>query len=195
MKSIISIEESKRLISLEAVITKGLNNFIEVGEALLEIRDSRLYRIEHGTFETYCREKWGMSIRQAQRLIGGANVVSAIKETRPVGRVPETESQARPLTKLPAEDQPKAWAKAVEAADGKQPTAKQVDVAVGELVHKQISPVVPEMKTRLPKYIPAIAVGIADNAIRILQTIVVSDSTRVQALNKVIKYCKEELNK
>jgi hypothetical protein len=185
MSEIISIEESKRLLSLESVITKGLNNFIEVGEALLEIRDSRLYRIEHGTFEEYCKSKWGMSKRHCDRLISSTE---ATKNLGPGGPTPTTERQARPLTKLPAEKQPEAWQKAVDSADGKQPTAKQVEAAVTEII-------TPEPKReRLPKYTPAIAMDIANNAIRMLGTIHDKDTRREEALRMVITYCETELN-
>jgi hypothetical protein len=127
----ISLEESRRLIDLEKKIKTGLDTFVEVGEALLEIRDSRLYRIEHNTFEEYCREKWGMNPRYANRIIG-ASMVS--ENLGPMGPKPTTERQARPLTKLPPEEQPKAWAAAVEKAEGKQPTAKQVEEVVVEMM-------------------------------------------------------------
>ena len=58
-----------------------------------------------------------MSRIQAHRLIGAtaaANNVSATVDIKPAN-----ERQVRPLTKLPAYQQPEAWAKAVEAADGK----------------------------------------------------------------------------
>ena len=42
---------------------------------------------------------------------------------------PIYERQTRPLTRLAREDQPKAWAAAVEAAGGQQPTARQVESA------------------------------------------------------------------
>jgi hypothetical protein len=35
--------EQKRLVELEGLVTKGLSSFLEVGCALLEIRDTRLY--------------------------------------------------------------------------------------------------------------------------------------------------------
>ena len=83
------------------------------GEALLEIRDSRLYRIEHGTFEAYCKSKWGMSRTFT------FNTIESSKATKNVlncEHSPKTESQARPLTKLPAEKQPEAWEKSATAA-------------------------------------------------------------------------------
>jgi N6-adenosine-specific RNA methylase IME4 len=132
----ITIEESRRLVELETTIGAGLQTFVEVGEALLEIRDARLYRIEHRTFEAYCREKWGMSRPRVYQLIGASQVTKQVSTI--VDKAPSTESQARPLTKLPPEQQAQAWSKAVEMAGGEQPTAKQVEVAVLELVDESV---------------------------------------------------------
>ena len=132
MTNEITLDESKRLIALEHVITKGLSNFIEVGEALLEIRDSRLYRIEHGTFEEYCKGKWGITKQSAYQLISGAAVSKNIKSHN-CDFQPTKQSQTRPLTKLPADKQSEAWAKSVESAGGQQPTAKQVEAVVVEM--------------------------------------------------------------
>lgn len=41
-----TIARQTRLEELEATIERGLTTFVEVGLALLEIRDSRLYRAE-----------------------------------------------------------------------------------------------------------------------------------------------------
>lgn len=83
------------------------------------------------TFEVYCREKWGMSKRHADRLVGSAAVAANLG---PIGPVPTTESQARPLTKLPPAEQPKAWERAQEIAKAsKEPVkAKHVEAAVKE---------------------------------------------------------------
>ena len=122
----ITLKESARLVELERKIETGMTTFVEVGNALMEIRDSKLYRVEYKTFEAYCREKWGMSRVQAHRLIGASEVSKML----PIGnKLPQTETQARPLTKLPAKKQPEAWAKAVEIADGNQPTQRQVEQA------------------------------------------------------------------
>ena len=47
--------EEQALKKYEEIISKGLNTFLEVGHALAEIRDRRLYRATHDTFEPYCR--------------------------------------------------------------------------------------------------------------------------------------------
>ena len=93
--------ETGQLAAYERTIESGLQTFVKVGAALSAIRDGRLYRASHGTFEEYCRERWGMSRSYAHRMIES----SAVVEMLPIGNKPATESQARPLAKLPAEEQ------------------------------------------------------------------------------------------
>jgi len=111
------------LTECEAVIERGLRTFVEVGEALLRIRDERLYRETHGTFEDYCRERWGFTDRRARHLMGAAEVVADL----PTGTVVPNEAVARELA--PLRDEPEqlreAWSEAVEQ-HGPAPTAAQV---------------------------------------------------------------------
>ena len=65
MKELIK-EERENLQKHETTIKKGLNTFVEVGQALLEIRENKLYRIEYKTFEEYCQEKWQMPTKKLQ---------------------------------------------------------------------------------------------------------------------------------
>lgn len=122
--------ESTQLSECELIIDRNLAAFTEVGNALLKIRDERLYRATHKTFDDYCRDRWSMASRHANRLIDGAFVVCNLG---PMGPTPTAERQVRPLTKLEPEKQTEAWAKAVESAGGKTPTAKQVEAAVDEI--------------------------------------------------------------
>lgn len=116
--------EREVLTRCEAVIEQGLKSFIEVGTALLAIRDNRLYRAEYGTFEDYCRDRWGMVRRQADRLIAAAGVVSHLGPIGP--KVPESESQARPLARLEPEEQRVVWQQVVETAPGGKVTGAHV---------------------------------------------------------------------
>ena len=93
----LSLLEHSRLASLEEVINKGRQTFIEVGNALLEIRESRLYRETHNTFEDYCLERWDISKTQANRLVQSSEVAHTLT---PIGVMPSTESQARELAPL-----------------------------------------------------------------------------------------------
>ena len=72
-------------------------------------RDERLYLADYNSFEDYCREKWGMSRVRAHQLIEATKVVEGLKVLTIVNTLPETESQARPLSLLPAAEQAEAW--------------------------------------------------------------------------------------
>jgi phage N-6-adenine-methyltransferase len=122
-----------RLLECERVIERGLNTFVEVGAALLEIRDSRLYKEGYSTFEDYCRDRWGMVRRQADRLIQSAEVVGNL---RPIGLIPANEAQARPLVGLPQEQQFQVWQQVVETA----PEGKITGAFVQEVVERVTRP-------------------------------------------------------
>jgi hypothetical protein len=117
----------RRLVRLEMTIEKGVKTFVEVGEALKEIRDFRLYRQTHSRFEDYCRERWGFRRELADQHIRSAQAVNAIALTGDV--LPSNEAQARELA--PLLDEPEklreAWRQA--NADG-APTAARVRDAV-----------------------------------------------------------------
>lgn len=110
-----SSKESRDLKRLESIIEAGLRTFLEVGVALVEIRDSRLYRGHYETFDDYCRERWGMSKTHANRLIASAVTVNQLGD---IEVLPANEAQVRPLTLLPPDRQREAWEKAVQTVGG-----------------------------------------------------------------------------
>jgi phage N-6-adenine-methyltransferase len=130
MNEVITVAESQRLEVLESVIDAGMQTFVHVGNALLEIRDSRLYRQTHGTFEDYCRERWGMQRNYANKLIAAAEVATNLGTTVPI--LPTAERQIRPLTTLEPEQQREAWQRAVETATNGKVTAAHVQAVVNE---------------------------------------------------------------
>jgi hypothetical protein len=93
-----TIIERTRLAELERTIELGLQTFVEVGDALAEIREKRLYRASHGTFESYCRERWGFVASRARQLIAAAETVTAV--TLAGLPAPANEAQARGLVPL-----------------------------------------------------------------------------------------------
>lgn len=117
--------EATRLTELEGVIAVGLQSYAEVGNALLEIRDSKLYRASHGTFESYCFERWGISINYAGKLILAAKTVENLK-TGTIVPLPANEGQVRPLTSLEPEEQREVWKHAVNTAPNGKVTSKHV---------------------------------------------------------------------
>ena len=139
-----------RLQTEENTIENGLQTFVEVGMALTRIRDQKLWMAggKHPSFEGYCKTRWGWSRNYADRVTGAAQVVKQIEkahskpakaENVPIGTtLPTNEAQARPLAKLPEDEQPEAWAEAVEEskAEGKPVTAAKV----GEVVARRMKP-------------------------------------------------------
>lgn len=135
-RATLSEREKHRLGQLEEIIDQGLETFIEVGRALAEIRDRRLYRAEFDTFDRYCRERWGIGRHYAYRQIRAADAVEVLENVdscQQPSRLPANEAQARPLTSLDPPAQRTAWARAVEIAGEEQPTSSQVRQAIEEL--------------------------------------------------------------
>jgi len=130
----LTITEQASLEKLERTIEKGLASFYEVGSALLTIRNSKLYRGTHGTFEAYCLDKWGMGSSRARQLIDAAKRVENIESVTNV--TPASEAVTRPLASLPPEQQPEAWQRAVDTAPEGKVTAAHVASVVKGMVPK-----------------------------------------------------------
>lgn len=109
--------EADYLVQCEETISHGLQTFIEVGTALAMIRDNRLYRAEHPTFEAYCAERWGFTDRRARQLIDAAAIGTIVPVTN--------EGQARELARVPETERAEVWQQTVERTDGK-PTAAAI---------------------------------------------------------------------
>lgn len=124
------------LADCEQRIERGLRTYVDVGLALGEIRDSRLYKGTHDTFEAYCRERWNFSDRRASQFIEAASVVPKILGTGLPA--PVVESQARALAAVPEPERAEVWREAVDRTDGK-PTAK----IVAEVARERTAPETP----------------------------------------------------
>ena len=124
----LSAVEVQSLEHYERIIAQGIKTFVEVGHALVIIRDERLYRGSYGTFEDYLRQRWDLSRPYAYQLIDAAVVVENVSAVADI--VPVNEAQARPLTGLAPEQQREVWQQAVETAPPSGITAKHVQETV-----------------------------------------------------------------
>lgn len=140
--------EAADLRQLEARIRAGLATFVDVGMALLEIRDRRLYRATYLDFGSYCVHEWKMTRQHATRLANAAEVAGNLASPSPCNQLvtptkttkntaksatgpqptpqPTSEYQVRPLVGLPADRQREVWQAATVAADG-EPTSTLVE--------------------------------------------------------------------
>lgn len=108
--------EQELLASLESKIQAGQKTFIEVGLALAEIRDSRLYRAQFKTFEEYCQGKWGWNSSRARQLIAAAEIAKTVTIVTLTN-----EGQARQLGKVSPDQRDEVLNLA-----GQNPTAKSI---------------------------------------------------------------------
>jgi hypothetical protein len=143
--------ERDRYIELNAMIAQGMDAFVEVGLAILEVRDSKLYREEFATFEDYCKVRWSFTARRATQLVSSVQVVKGLAQEG-VTDLPRTDAQAMPLVSVPKGKRAEVWQEAQETAkkEGrKSPRRQDVAKAASKVTGKPA----PEVKTKLDKKI------------------------------------------
>ncbi|SFC70975.1 hypothetical protein SAMN05421780_108178 [Flexibacter flexilis DSM 6793] len=125
--NVLSTQESNRLLDLEAVIEKNKQAFLEVGAALLEIQEKRLYREGYNTFEEYISEKHGIGRSTAYQYIKAAGVRQELAQNG-VTELPQNEAQYRELANVSPVHRSEVWQEATEIAQatGQKVTAKSV---------------------------------------------------------------------
>jgi len=132
----LTTRERREFELAERTIAKGLKSFLEVGMALKEIRDKRLYRQQYDTFEEYCFQRWDVSRPRAYELCAASDVVANLSAIADIRVLPENEAQTRPLTRLKDPAQWRlAWHTAVTmaAAEKRPVTARDTEEAVRRL--------------------------------------------------------------
>jgi hypothetical protein len=94
----LSPADRKNLMRFEETIREGIcrakAGLIEVGTALANIREGRLYRESFDNFDDYCRERWGFSRQRAHQLVHACQLSTVV----------DNERQARELLGLTQED-------------------------------------------------------------------------------------------
>ncbi|BAZ09795.1 hypothetical protein NIES4071_16050 [Calothrix sp. NIES-4071] len=136
----LSYDEQRERERLERQVERA---FYEAGRALRELRDQRLYRSSHKTFEEYCHDRFGYSRRQSYYLIDASAVVDNLLEKceQIVHILPTNENQVRSLTSLEPEVQCKVWEQAVKEASPKVPSGKAVKSIVDRIRERTRIPV------------------------------------------------------
>ncbi|MBC1223305.1 hypothetical protein GNF10_29255 [Nostoc sp. UCD121] len=129
-------EEQNERLNLERRVERA---FLEAGQALMELRDRRLYRSTHRTFEEYCRERFGYSRDAAYLKISATAVYENLQKFLPTNGqqipMPTNERQLRFLAKAELEPavQANVWQQAVEQAGNKLPSGRIVKDVVDRI--------------------------------------------------------------
>lgn len=125
---ILTADESDALAVCEQRIAAGIEAFRDVVFALKEVRDRRLYREKHATFEDYCQTRWGFTRQRGYQLIDAAEAIASLPtECQPVV---DTERAARELARVEPEHREEVVRKAAE--DGPV-TSKAIKEAAAEV--------------------------------------------------------------
>lgn len=147
LKEKLDVSERERLRKLELAVAEGISSFVVVGEALKEIRDARLYRESHKTFEKYVDEKWSMGRNYANKLIASADVSKALGTIVPKNeRASEitSEGQLRELRTVPPESLEAVVNKAADIAGADTITASDIKQAREEVLATESKPAPPK---------------------------------------------------
>jgi hypothetical protein len=192
----LTINEKNELEKLEGIIGREMGSFIAVGNALLTIRNSKLYREEFQSFNDYCNFRWGMGRHNAHNLMRGSQVATNLLTNgqqlcTPCEIQPTSERQIRPLTPLEPEQQREVWGEAVKtfARPGKVPTYEHVRATVTALIGPA-PPVPPKPKDPHPE---SDAHAFVSMAMATLERIRDDDPRREEALNKLLNWINEKL--
>jgi len=164
MDEALSTTESERLGELKGVIRDGMDTFVRVGTALLEIRDGKLWRATSPTFEAFCQTEFGFTHRRANQLIEAASVAVELVGNncsqnpiiKPEMQIPANEGQARPLASLPTPAAKReAWKEAIDTAPkdkagNPKVTAKHVEKVVAKRRAETDAPAEPKTELTTP---------------------------------------------
>jgi hypothetical protein len=128
-------DEYLALLTQEEILGDEFKNSINVGLALLEIRDRRLYRMDYLTFDEYYQKKWHFEKRRVYFLTATAEVYRSITTATNLP-IPGCAFEMRPLLGLTRDQVRLAWEQAANRARGGKITQRLVRAAVVELQFK-----------------------------------------------------------
>lgn len=121
--------EAKRLAECEAIIHQGLDGWVDVTHALLDIRDNDLWIGKGKTFGAYCKAEFGISRSRVYQLIESCNAVDAVS-TIVDCPTPRNEAVARELSKVKTEqEQADLWTAANKTAPKDKKTGEPIVTA------------------------------------------------------------------
>jgi hypothetical protein len=108
----LTTNERMEIETLEGIIAEEMGSFMAVGNALLTIRERKLFRDQFKSFNAYCTERWVMGRGYANSLIRGSQVAVNLlthdgrrgdQLYTPCEIQPTYERQVRPLVPLKPE--------------------------------------------------------------------------------------------
>jgi hypothetical protein len=125
-----NLANEDRLALLEGIIERGFQTFLEVGQALKEIKDQKLWKPRYVSFEEYCHARWKWGLRYSNKVIQSSEIAYTVGPPYPAN-----EGIARELAKLIEQDEERgkpAWAEFIKK--NPHPTAKETRAFVRDFL-------------------------------------------------------------
>lgn len=142
----LSPEEEADRQGLELKVERGIEQiertFYQIGIALAELRDRRLYRSTHRNWSDYCNERFNrIKRRQADYFILASEVINDLNRHNCARfPLPTSESQVRSMKNLSTAERIEVWQTGVIESDGEVPTAKTIKGIVERLKQRNTTP-------------------------------------------------------
>ena len=135
----------KRLTELEGQVRRGLDSFVQVGNALAEIKARNGFMLRDcKTFDEYCAKTFGFSERNGYRMIAAAETAKKVEAA--VGERPRNEASARVLKEISHDP------KLIERVNDRLKRAGQtVATATAEKIQEVVDRVKPQTKSMFDK--------------------------------------------
>jgi hypothetical protein len=150
----LTVQERVRLGQLELEIERNLTGFLKCGRALLEVRESRLFRERYANFADYCRERFAIARSTADQLCRSTVVFETLNVCLAGPEAPGSstpEIVLRPLTTLPSPElQAQTWRLAASMSPDKKPT-RTIAARVTRMVKEALTPPEPAKEPKPEK--------------------------------------------
>jgi hypothetical protein len=124
------MSERHDLKHYEDVIRRASVAIQQAGEALAKVREMRLYRESHTTFEAYCHEVLGITYRYVNYMIEAAGVIENLGTN--CSQMPVSIGQTRAIAKAPPHEQAEVWQVSCERAGGEAAPARIVTEVIAD---------------------------------------------------------------
>lgn len=102
---VIAQRNQKRHDELCKLIGDAVNQFMQIGPALIELQELQIYKATHKTFEKFVNETFGIERRRAYQIIKAAKVAENLCKRLHKKDVPKIESHLRAIGKVDEEKQ------------------------------------------------------------------------------------------
>jgi hypothetical protein len=136
----LTTQEKIRLGQLIRTVERGLSQFLAVGAALLELRSSRLYRETHDTFESFCRETFGLARSTTDQVIRSATAAQLLIDNGATLPANTSEAVVRPVSTLPSPElQVQTW-RLVQAVSPERGPSQPIASKVCRVIKNAIEP-------------------------------------------------------